>query len=51
MTDDSTIAKHILVVEDEPDFAALLRSILARAAVDFASILKKICARSFSLNI
>ena len=28
MTSDPAEAKHVLVVEDEPDFAALLRSIL-----------------------
>jgi len=28
MIDESTARKHVLVVEDEPDFAALLRSIL-----------------------
>ena len=31
MTNESTTTKHVLVVEDEPDFAALLRSILRRA--------------------
>ncbi len=31
MSDELATAKHVLVVEDEPDFAALLRSILARA--------------------
>ena len=28
MTGDSVAEKHVLIVEDEPDFAALLRSIL-----------------------
>ena len=31
MTDESAPAKHVLVVDDEPDFAALLRSILQKA--------------------
>jgi CheY-like chemotaxis protein len=31
MTSETTRVKHILVVEDEPDFAALLQSILAQA--------------------
>ncbi len=31
MTNVSTTSKHILVVDDEPDFAALLRSILSDA--------------------
>jgi DNA-binding response OmpR family regulator len=28
MTNDSVVRKHVLIVEDEPDFAALLQSIL-----------------------
>jgi len=31
MTNESAAKKHVLVVEDEPDFAALLRSILVKA--------------------
>ena len=31
MTNESAVEKHVLVVEDEPDFAALLRSILVKA--------------------
>lgn len=31
MVNESSAAKHVLVVEDEPDFAALIRSILVRA--------------------
>ena len=29
MSDELATAKHVLVVEDEPDFAALLRSVLS----------------------
>jgi CheY-like chemotaxis protein len=31
MTNESAAKKHVLVVEDDPDFAALLRSILVKA--------------------
>ena len=31
MTNESATEKHVLVVDDEPDFAALLRSILVKA--------------------
>ena len=31
MTDDSVPETHVLIVEDEPDFAALLQSILVKA--------------------
>lgn len=37
MSGESVTAKHVLVVEDEPDFAALLRSILARAGYTVAT--------------
>jgi len=37
MTNDSVTAKHVLVVEDEPDFAALLRSILTKAGYTVAT--------------
>ena len=36
MTNESAAAKHVLVVEDEPDFAALLRSILVKAGYTVA---------------
>jgi CheY-like chemotaxis protein len=37
MTDDSVAEKHVLVVEDEPDFAALLRSILVKTGYAVAT--------------
>ena len=37
MTSAPTRAKHVLVVDDEPDFAALLRSILTRAGYTVAT--------------
>ena len=37
MTVESEAARHVLVVEDEPDFAALLRSILSQAGYTVAT--------------
>ncbi len=37
MTNDSIAEKHVLVVEDEPDFAALLESILLEAGYTVAT--------------
>ncbi|OHB69927.1 MAG: hypothetical protein A2V70_02415 [Planctomycetes bacterium RBG_13_63_9] len=37
MSHDSVVDKHVLVVEDEPDFAALLRSILLKAGYTVAT--------------
>jgi len=37
MSGESTTAKHVLVVEDEPDFVALLASILVRAGYTVAT--------------
>lgn len=37
MTDELTARKHVLVVEDEPDFAALLESILVGAGYSVAT--------------
>jgi CheY-like chemotaxis protein len=37
MTTESVTGKHVLVVEDEPDFAALLRSILMKAGYTVAT--------------
>ena len=37
MTSDSPTTKHVLIVEDEPDFAALLRSILVNAGYTVAT--------------
>lgn len=37
MGSDPTMAKHVLVVEDEPDFAALLRSILTKGGYSVAT--------------
>jgi CheY-like chemotaxis protein len=37
MGDERTTAKHVLVVDDEPDFAALLRSILVKAGYTVAT--------------
>ena len=37
MTNESAAEKHVLVVEDEPDFAALLRSILLKAGYTVAT--------------
>jgi CheY-like chemotaxis protein len=37
MSAESATAKHVLVVEDEPDLAALLRSILVRAGYTVAT--------------
>ncbi len=36
MANDSSAEKHVLIVEDDPDFAALLRSILANAGYSVA---------------
>lgn len=37
MTSESRPQKHVLIVEDEPDFAALLRSILMKAGYTVAT--------------
>ena len=37
MTSDITMAKHVLIVEDEPDFAALLQSILTKGGYSVAT--------------
>ena len=37
MTDDSAPKTHVLIVEDEPDFAALLQSILVNAGYTVAT--------------
>ena len=37
MTHESTVKKRVLVVEDEPDYAALLRSILEKAGYSAAT--------------
>ena len=37
MTDDSVARKHVLIVEDEPDFAALLQSTLRNAGYTAAT--------------
>jgi len=37
MTDDYVARKHVLIVEDEPDFAALLQSILRNAGYTAAT--------------
>jgi CheY-like chemotaxis protein len=37
MSDAEPTAKHVLVVEDEPDFAALLRSMLTKAGYTVAT--------------
>lgn len=37
MDNDSLAPKHVLIVEDDPDFAALLRSILADAGYSVAT--------------
>jgi CheY-like chemotaxis protein len=37
MSDTDATARHVLVVEDEPDFAALLRSMLTKAGYTVAT--------------
>ncbi len=37
MANDSSAKKHVLIVEDDPDFAALLRSMLANAGYSVAT--------------
>ncbi len=37
MTNDQATTKHVLIVEDEPDFAALLKSILVNAGYTVAT--------------
>lgn len=37
MTNEPSMEKHVLIVEDEPDFAALLRSILTQAGYTVAT--------------